>query len=490
MRKIIPLLLAGFLLAGCTPKQSDPEVLDTPDTPVVPDEPVDPVKPDPTNPDILNTETMYNDLFNRKNRIEIELDFSNKAIKNLQSYGLTYDIKKDMYHPCDMTLKINDSAYFIEEVGARMKGNTSRTNNFVFNDDTFNKNRFLNFKLSFSQTFDDAEDNDYYIREWESKDVRKVRKNRRLGLQKKIDFKWNKNFDNTFTKAAYAFFAYEQEGLVAQKDNIVKMTIKNEKDSVTFLMDMMESVDETFLSNHMAKEDAKGNLYKSLYSSGPADYSRTSAESIGIETPSWTPIYDLKTNDDEPDHTLLTNLISTLNEDKSDASTFKETLDNMVDVDSFLKVQALNWVIGNPDDMRNNYNNYYTYFRSTDNKLMIFPYDLDRCFGVLQDWGIHTENYPYDATYQVVTNEDLRNPLFYRTIITGSTWYGENFEVISEYKNRYEELCNEYAKKYLDVNKFKEFTNDFPLVDKNINKAGGSNITFETYANAKLKLCK
>ena len=439
--------------------------------------------------DIKNDDEMYQALFNSKNKISIVLDFTNEALKNLQNYGNTRTIQKDMYHPCKMTLKINEETYTFDEVGARMKGNTSRTNSFVKNDNSLDKNRFLNLKLSFNQTFDDEEDNDYYIREWESKDIRKERKNRRLGGQKKIDLKWNKNFDQTFTRASYCLYAYEQEGIPAQKDNIIQVTIKDDVDQVTFLMDMMESVDEIFTTSHFESEDSKGNLYKSLYGGdGPADYSRSSLKSVGIETPSWTPIYDLKTNDDEPDHTLLTNLVTTLNEDKRSASEFKSTLDSMVDVDEFLKYSALSWVIGNPDDMRNNYNNYYTYFRSSDNKLVIIPYDVDRCFGIIQDWAIHTESYAFDSFKQVVTGEDLRNPLFYRTFLTGTSWYGENFENITEYKQRYAHYCYVYSQKYLNKDKFAEFTNQFPWVSKDISKGGGSNMTFARYAEAKLKM--
>ena len=75
--------------------------------------------------------------------------------------------------------------------------------------------------------------------------------------------------------------------------------------------------------------------------------------------------------------------------------------------------------------------------------------------------AIHTENYKYDSFKQIVTEEDLRNPLFYRTIIEGTSWYGQNFECNKAYKAKYENYCYQYAHKYLDVNKFKDFTDQF-----------------------------
>lgn len=477
MNKKYIILLLLPLICGCKPKI---------DTNLISKEEEEIPTYETTNYYVVNKDEMYKKLYSYENKIEVELDFTNEALRKLQEYGNTKTIQKDMYHPCSMKLKINNEVYNFDEVGARMKGNTSRTNGFVYEDNTLNQSWFLNLKLSFNQTFDSEEDNDYYIREWESKDVRKERKNRRLGGQKKIDLKWNKNFDNTFTKSAYASYAFEQEGIPAQKDNIIMMTIKNETDSVSFLMDMMEAVDETFLTSHLPAEMASGNLYKSLYQSGPADFSRSSLNSVGVETPSWTPIYDLKTNDDEPDHSLLSNLINTLNNDKSDAKEFYNTLDSLVDLDEFIKFSAMTWVVGNPDDMRNNYNNFFTYFRSDNNKVMFFPYDNDRCFGILQDWPIHTEDYAYNSDIQVATGDQLRNPLFYRVFLEGTNYYGQNFEVNKELQTKYEYYCALYAQKYLNVDKFQDFTNKFPLVNKNISKGGGNNITFEKYAEKKL----
>ena len=40
-------------------------------------------------------------------------------------------------------------------------------------------------------------------------------------------------------------------------------------------------------------------------------------------------------------------------------------------------------------------------------------------------------------------------------------------------------LCKEYAEKYLDVVKYKEFNNQFVYSKKDITKAGANNITFK-----------
>ena len=116
---------------------------------------------------------LYDLFYNHKNQVDIKLDFKNDVIYKLAKYSEIPE-KKEMYHPVDVTITINGTEYFYEECGARMKGNTSRNPNFV--DENGEIKGLVHFKISFNQTFDDAEDNDYYIREWATKEERTERK--------------------------------------------------------------------------------------------------------------------------------------------------------------------------------------------------------------------------------------------------------------------------------------------------------------------------
>ena len=83
-----------------------------------------------------------------------------------------------------------------------------------------------------------------------------------------------------------------------------------------------------------------------------------------------------------------------------------------------------------------------------------------------------------------------KNPLFWRTIISttdSSVDYSKKWEVISEYQEMYKNLCIEYSNKYLDVNKYQEFNDQFVYSNKDINKGGANNLTFKEYSEAKLK---
>lgn len=437
----------------------------------------------------LTHSVFYDEFYDYTSDIEITLKFSNNSIYKLAKYS-DDSIKKEMYHPCDMTIKMNGIEYFFPEVGARMKGNTSRNANFV--EENGKLNAQVHFKVSVSQTFDDEEDNDYYIRTYETSEERNLRKKRRIGDAKKFDLKYNKNEDYTFTKQIYAYNCFEDVGLTVQKNNLVKLNVITESDSYSYNYELQECIDEEFIARRYDEESSAGDLYKSTYTSmGPADMTSNSIDRIGIEKGDYSPSYDLKTNKKTSDYSLLKNMINTLNNDKSDAQTFKPTFDALFDVDALLKFQAMSWVIGNPDDLRNNYNNYYIYFESKTNKAILIPYDYDRCFGILKDWAIDLSNTPCYTTKQNLNDRPWqKNPLYWRTILVApegqNVEYANNYPVIDEYRARYMELCEEYAKKYLDTKKFEEFNNQFVYSNKDINKGGADNMTFGNYAKNKL----
>ena len=156
----------------------------------------------------IDQERFYQEFYDYTSDIEITLKFTNNAIYKLAKYS-DDSYKKEMYHPCDLTIKMNTNTYIFKECGARMKGNTSRNPNFVDKNGKFSGQ--VHFKVSVSQTFDDEEDNDYYIRDWEDSDARKERKKRRIGNAKKFDIKYNKNEDYTFTKQIYAYYCYAED---------------------------------------------------------------------------------------------------------------------------------------------------------------------------------------------------------------------------------------------------------------------------------------
>ena len=122
--------------------------------------------------------------------------------------------------------------------------------------------------------------------------------------------------------------------------------------------------------------------------------------------------------------------------------------------------------------------------------MSFIPYDFDRCFGILKDWEIHMENIPLDYNKQYLGNNSepyQPNPLLWRLFLTendNNVDYSNKYPVIEEYQTRYISLCKEYASKYLDNNKFINFSKQF--VYSSQNSSDSVNLTFEEYATSKL----
>ena len=441
------------------------------------------------NPSFNYSQKDYDDFFDPTKDVEVIVKISNQSVYKLAQYGVAGFTKEEMYHPCDVVIKIDGEERFNgEEVGLRMEGNTSKNPNFV--DDSGHLNACSHFKMSFNKTFDSTDQNDYYVRTWEDADARKARKDRKFGEMKKIDFKWNRNYDGTFTKEAYAKYIYRDAGVLAQNYNLVKFTLETESDKQTYIYSAIECLDSTSMKKYYSKTAAKGNLYKGIYAK--ADLTTDSLSGIGVESATSDPWYSLKTNDDEPNHDLLTNVIKTLNKN----GTNKAELDNILNVDNILKYMAVSWVVGNPDDLRNNANNTYFYFESENNKLSIIPYDDDRCFGITNNWPVDMSELPdYSTRMQGMSAVQgskvwQKNPLFWKLILseTQNAGYSSKWPAIKEYQDKYLKLCKEYANKYLDVNVFQEFTNQFVNApSKDINNPGQDNQKFADYANKKIK---
>lgn len=447
---------------------------------------------------IPTEDPFYTDFYNPSSNVELIFNIKNKAIYNLAKYGDSKSNKKsDMYHPADLIVIINGETYEFPEVGMRMKGNTSRDGNFVNSNGYFNKSGYwgghVNYKISFNETFDDSKDCDYYTHKWESDESRQERKDRRFGQAKKFDIKWNKNYDGTFTKEAYAAYMFRNEGMDAQQENLVKVTINTENDTFTDTYLAYECIDKDFIKRRYEKAEQKGNLYKVSYTHGLCDFMNISTDTVGVEDVPNSKFYDydLKTNDDTPDHSLLYNVSNILKSTEA-IDTYKPTLESVVDIDQFLKYAALSYVAFNPDDFRYNGNNCYFYFpgsSATEGKLRIIPYDNDRVFGVWKDW--HPENFDasrYANSSRNVMYNRITNPLYWRTLIKGQS----DYEPCKEWQDKYLEYCLEFGEKYLDSAVFKAFTEKFyyaKSTDIN-NKGDSANETFAAFASTHLQAIK
>ena len=352
----------------------------------------------------------------------------------------------ETYRKCNLTIVVNGVSYYFEEVGIRMHGNTSKR---AFCKEDGIMYALVNFRFKFTETFDgDEYEGTSIYHDWhkdtpEGKAARKARKARTFATMEKCYIKWNKSYDTSHTREVFASRLLWQYGIMNPHVTWTNIAIKQNGTMENVGMGTLyETIDEEFVNRYFDKEDQGGDLYKCLYQGAPADM--TKFDNYGIETPSWTPTYDLKTNNDPEedgysDHHRLREFISEINTLDPYEEGFETDLEKIVPMNYFAQMEAVNYLLGNPDCIRNNYNNYYTYF--APNGLAIFGvYDYDWSLG--NTWDNHNIKMETIAPNSLEGGlGKCKNPLYRKTFLEGGNSY-------------YNNLLNEFVAKVLQDDYF------------------------------------
>ncbi|MBQ3061797.1 MAG: CotH kinase family protein [Lachnospiraceae bacterium] len=360
---------------------------------------------------------IYNALFDLDNKISVKVTISQEEINKIQSDYKRYE-KSPIYRIAEkVTFDINGEIYEIEDVGIRMKGNTSRTD-LIARDGRYH---LTHFRLSFDETFDETEYYGSEARVWDCEEERQARKDRTFATLSSMELKYNGTGDRTYSTEVYAHEFFINNGVLAQKCTEATFNF-GETDFGVYTI--YEPVDKTFIERNLPEEDWDGDLYKAQWTYVPANYSYMCSYGIEDEITRTFYNYDLKTNKKSSDHSSIRNLIDTINTKNS-----KESIESVVDIDYFIKFAATSYFAGCPDDVRNNYNNHYVYFKKSDGKAIFIPYDYDRCFG-------HTGGYNPDGqcmtsvspfeTRAVGAREGDVNQMFMQ-IVTESGYYVDEY---------------------------------------------------------------
>ena len=375
--------------------------------------------------------TLYQTLWKNDTVISFQID-----IEPSELYAMSYAYEHkweapellETYRKCNLTIVVNGVSYYFEEVGIRMHGNTSKR---AFCDENGIMYDLVNFRFKFTETFDgdEYEGTDIY-HDWhkdtaEGKALRKERKNRTFATMEKLYVKWNKSYDQSYTREVFASRMLWNYGIMNPHVTWTNFAIKqNGQMENVGVGTLYETIDEQFVERYFDTDQQGGDLYKCLYQSAPADM--TKFDNYGIETASWTPTYDLKTNN-EPDeegysdHSRLREFIDTINELNPIKENFREEWEKIVPMNYFAQLEAVNYLLGNPDCIRNNANNYYTYFAPSG--LAIFGvYDYDWSLGNTWDnQNVKTEYIePNDVQGPL---GKCKNPLYRKTFLKGGSKY-------------------------------------------------------------------
>lgn len=422
----------------------------------------------------LESSSEFLALFDPSSEISISLTFTKEAlsaISSLQSYqNSTWS---DIYFPADFSLTLNGVTYTYEEVGVRMKGNTSRGVIYEGDDITY----LRHFKVKFNETFSDEVYSEYQELLPFKGEYSLTRDERTLFGLKKLDLKYTPRnswgSDYCQVREVYAYRAFRKQGLLAPYANLCDFSFTDGNSSLDGTYELIEPIDKTFLKRRFQKSDAQGDLYKCVYNAmGKADLSRSGAVEktydsngyasgkriakgkIGVEDnlSSYVPVYQLKTNDDLGENSDFSAMASYLNSIYSVTycSAPDSVLESALDVDYFLRFSAVSYLLGNFDDQRYNYNNYYLYFLPSSGKALYIPYDYDWCLGL--DTGMELDDSgPFG---EATLDNGEACSVFYATFFKGNknsqkTSYSRTF-----YQNSYLSYVEGYAPSVLDASSF------------------------------------
>ncbi len=337
-----------------------------------------------------------------------------------QQYAKYGHYRISTYVKAKLTVRENGKDILVmDDVGLRTHGNVF--SRYLIETDGITMNT-LHWRLSFDEPFELEEDTKDY----------EIRKQRSLFGLENLILKWNKTSQGTYHASdpyineAYAYSLYAKAGVPSSKASLVHVIFRvNGRRIDQGVMTMVEPVDDAFLQKRFPNDQDNGNLYKVLWQMQPADFRKTDAILFGIkdEEANYFPPYDIKTNRKSNTGEDLKDFIGDYQFKRGEA--LFETLDQSLVWDNFYTFNAMNYLIGNPDDLRYNNNNLYVYFSSgTDPRMYFIPTDLDKGLG-LTDWD------PDGAQMRSVLPFDLYTsngylpvtPLLGKTILSGEEPY-------------------------------------------------------------------
>ena len=290
-------------------------------------------------------------------------------------------------HPATFTFVSTEGTEVVEEVGFRLRGNTSRAA------------AKKSFKIAFNSFDPEAS--------WQ-------------GL-KKLNLNGEHNDPSTM-RARLVWESFRDAGIPVSRSTHCKLFINGDYYGIYLSSEHLNGrwLDRRFPWGH-------GNLWKCTY---PADLTFISDDPEDYKfTPSWSEqrVYELKTNESQDDYSALASFIDVLN-NSTDAE-LPCALEAVFDVEGYLKVMAGEILIGHWDNYIGNKNNFYLYQRSFDNRLMYLPYDADNTMGI-QWYGEWTTQNPYawtDSDSRPLYSRILANEEYRERFSWYLNWWMENW---------------------------------------------------------------
>ncbi|MCB0518297.1 MAG: CotH kinase family protein [Lewinellaceae bacterium] len=286
----------------------------------------------------------------------------------------------------------------IGNIGFRLRGNTSR------------QSAKKSFKVSFN-TYEPG-------RSW-------------YGLEK-LNLNGEHN-DPTIARSKISWDLMRWAGVPAPRSSYVELYINGEYRGIYI---HVEHIDEEFAGLRFGNKD--GNLYKCLW---PADlHYKGNDPDAYKEMFGSRRAYQLQTNEEADDYTDLAHFIDVLN--NTPLAGLPCELEQVFNVDTYLKTIAADILTANWDGPIFNKNNFYLYHNQATGQFEYIPYDLDNTFGI--DW--FQQNWAERDIYNWQHQSEYR-PIY------------ERIMAVPEYRDRFSFYMNEY------LNGFYQESFLFPYLD-------------------------
>ncbi|XMB72384.1 CotH kinase family protein [Mycoplasmatota bacterium WC30] len=341
------------------------------------------------NPNV--DDVSYESLFDDSNYKKLIISFSEanflKLIYDMETYNDTFGSYRDN------TIQEVDITYYdgegnvmeVNEVGFRTKGNIfSRVLPVIKEGNEIVGYQQVSFQLEFNETFlypvNSTEYN--YLKQREIFDL------------EQLNFKHIRYGDTSAVTESVAYDFYREAGIITSNTSYAIIYFDIEGTVVPYgLFMIQEPIDDVFAERYFGKnEDSSiGDVYKCTWQTEPASFKDTyQSYSLGISDymEGFRRSYALKTNKDVADFSAFTDFVALVNE--TSVSNYYEMVSTSLDTDSFAKALAMGFLIGSPDDIRSNANNYYMYFNNGYAYYM--PFDMDNSMGYgwnpYEDFGI------------------------------------------------------------------------------------------------------
>jgi spore coat protein H len=312
----------------------------------------------------------------------------------------------DREFPATFTYQVGASSQTVQNIGFRLRGNTSIAA------------QKKPFKVSFNTYVKGAKWN---------------------GLEK-LNLNAHHN-DPVHYRAKLCWDLLRECELTASRTSFVRLYINDEYKGI---YTNVEHIDEEFVKLHI-NGIGRGNLYKCLYPA-PLTFINYNPDSYKLVANNRR-VYEQKINDFADDYRDIAEFIRVLN--LSPIDNLKCDLEAIFNVDRYLRYAAMDVLLGNWDGYIFNNNNFYLYKNEKTGLFEYIPYDLDNTFGI--DW------FNIDWTERNIYNwpaSNAQRPLYKRLM------------EIPEYRQRFSNYMSTYMNTVFTVENITNKVNQYvSLID-------------------------